>query len=1226
MAEGTNVGSVSLGVEIDANFSTQLNKMTDKIASQLSNAFKKVAKGNFLGKKVSKDLEQSMTALSESIKYQMDMVGINLEQSMSRVDFMLEKTTSTVDKTLNSMVEGINTAIDKILEKLKSLESSAQNTTSKMSNTSIGAVSVPTPRGPPIKATKEDLLIQKDMLNDQSNQIDEQVNMLRNKLNQITEEYSKIEARASKSIFAQKSMLKELSSQIEAQIADLNHRYDSLTNEFDSKSIGMKGSTRDKKVAEIDKTFYSIQKLENKLSSINSKFEELDRKEVDFKDKNAKKAEQEVVKLKSAIHKLENKLGDIGYKSEVLDRQILKIEQDSTTSANKQVSNNTKISTSIDKLRTKIASLGNTLRTVNNSPLSKPLKGMAKMTAYPFKKVTGGFKKIGKSAYDTGQLGSRGMNVLDKSFWKVFKKILILGVMTKALKGFMGYIGGTLMANENFRNSLATTKLNLAAAFQPIIDIIIPALVNLMDVLAKVTGYMAAFVATMFGTTYKASVEGVRKLKEQTDAYKELGKSSKSASSKVDKAVKKMKGSLAGFDEVNTLTIKDDTVENKEDLNNGSGGWQNAAMTEIGDTSHFDKFKKILDGLFKPFQDSWRNEGVNTIAAAKYAFNELMELAKSVGKSIYEVWTNGTGTELLDSLQRNLQNILLLIGDVAKSFREAWNDEGRGTQIIQNIGDGLVNLSHMFESIGVSLRVVWAQVGDEIAVNCLTIFENVTHLFSEIPKIFKEAWDKNQIGTEFLTHIGEGFNNLLGLISQVTGALDGLWAKFGPAITDTVMQCLNATAGLFESMTIGFRGVWDNGGQHLFESIGRLATRIFELAGRIYSEFIAPITGSLAEILGPALGKILDLVAGVLDKFSELIEWLLKDGNPAFEILGAIIMGVCGAMMAYRLKILAVEVATKLLSKTTTIATTVSGLFSKALAFICTPAGAITLAIGGIIAIGVLLYKHWDEIGPRLGKIWESVKKFFGDIKNRAVEFVKNFIKGLLDFFSNLVNYMGDGIGKVLMVVTNFLARFLRAGLDLVINIAKGIGNGMGNAVRAMVNVGTSIMNAIRNINLFDIGRNLLIGLWNGISSVTDWILGKLGSFCDNVVDTVCDWFGIHSPSRVFRDQIGKMIPRGMAIGIETETDKVMKAMDGLMSIPTLEQPEIAMTSDIKPKYPDFDKDEVIKEILEIIEKDNPSDSNTPVIIELDGEVIAKSTVKNINRMSRRNGKPVIIV
>ena len=75
---------------------------------------------------------------------------------------------------------------------------------------------------------------------------------------------------------------------------------------------------------------------------------------------------------------------------------------------------------------------------------------------------------------------------------------------------------------------------------------------------------------------------------------------------------------------------------------------------------------------------------------------EISELAKSVGRSLYEVWTNGTGTQMLDSIQRLLQSILLLIGDIAKSFRLAWDDEGRGTQIIQNIADGIINTNQFF--------------------------------------------------------------------------------------------------------------------------------------------------------------------------------------------------------------------------------------------------------------------------------------------------------------------------------------------------------------------------------------------------------------------------------------------------------------------------------------------------------------------------------------------------
>lgn len=1161
MSDGT-VGTVKLGVELDADISKSLNKVTDTISSKIKSMFETPEGATKIGEAFTKSMEKSMA---------------KLDKTLAGVDDTMEKTVSKVDIALQKMINGLSKAVDVLMEKLKALNLQQINPKPDVVPDVSGKVSIPQPRAPPVKT---DIKADTQYYQEQMQIIQEMIYMQ--------------EAAAD----AHVKKVKELEAQYKKTATAMKNVGGRIKEVFDPNAPGAKKLASDiaKENAAIDKIGLSVNNLNSKLAQMKRHVQGIDEK--------ASKATTGVAKA--------------------------------TAKANSSVT----------------SAIGKST--------SRAFRRIGGAMMLPFKPTIKGFKKVGDAAHNAGMRGAKGFNTLDKSFWRVFRKLFILGTITKILKGFTSYIGDALMANDSFRASLSTTKLNLAAAFQPIMDIIIPALVNFMAVIAKATGYMAAFVATMFGTTYKASVEGARQLQAQKDAYKAMSKESQKTAGKVKKAAKEMQGALAGFDEINTLTIK----SNVEDVSRpDESGWANAATTEIGDTSKFDKFKDILKGIFKPFQESWDNEGQNTINAFKYAMGEISELAKSVGRSLYEVWTNGTGTEMLDSIQRLLQNILYLIGDIAKSFRLAWDDEGRGTQIIQNIADGIINTINLFESITASIREVWKAVGDEIAVNCLDILNNVTHLFAEIPKTFKESWDKNQIGTEFLMHIGDGFNNLLGLISDVTKAMDDMWAKFGPSITDTVMQCMNATGGLFESMTIGFRGVWDNGGAHLFESIWRLGTRLFELAGKIYSEFIAPTAGRFLEILGPAIGKVLDIIASLLDKFSELIEWLLQDGNPAFEILGATITSVGIMFLGYKAKILAVDVATKLFTKTTAIATTVSGAFSKAIAFLCTPMGLAAAAIGAIIAIGILLYKHWDKIGPEIKKIWEGIKtacvniftsigKFISDTWNSIVKGVTDFgtkifkglgdlvakiLKGAADFMKNIIDWYinlwgkifqlcGEGVAKVLQAVINFFGRFLNAGCDLVKHIAKGIGNTMHNAVSAMANVGKNIYNAIKNINLFNIGKNLIQGLWNGISSVTDWILDKLGGFCDSVVDTVKDWFGIASPSKVFKNEIGKWIPRGMAIGIEAETDKVSKAMDGLMEIPALRQPELSFMGEPRPPQPP-DRDSIVKEIIDLMySKDDDKDPQPKpihVTLEVDGEVIGKKSVEYIDDVQRRIGRPV---
>lgn len=1160
-----NIGTVKLGVELDADISKSLNKVADTISSKIKSLFETPEGATKIGEAFTKSMEKSMD---------------RVEKVMSNVDTTMEQTVNKVDAALQKMINGISKAVGILIEKLKALNLQQINPKPDVIPDVSDKISIPQPRAPPVKTG-----IKADMqyYQDQIAIIQETINLQEAAASQHVKRVKQLEAQYKKTATTMKN--------VGGQIKEV----------FDANAPGAK-----KLASDIAKENAAIDKIGLSINNLNSKLGQTERHMKTLQDK----------------------------------------ASTATNGVNKAVS---KASTQINsKLR------GASVRA---------FKGIRKAMLLPFKPTILGFRKVGDAAHNAGMRGAKGFNTLDKSFWKVFKRLFIIGVISKMLRGLTGYIGDALMANEQYRASLDTVKLNLAAAFQPIMDVIIPALTKLMAWLAKATGYMAAFIATMFGTTYKASVEGARQLNAQTTAYKEMSKQSQKTASKVKKSAKEMIGSLAGFDEINTINLKTNSDDASADESKPPS-WTTAATTQIGDTSKFDKFKKILEGIFKPFQESWANEGQNTINAFKYAMGEISELAKSVGRSLYEVWTNGTGTEMLDSIQRLLQNISLLIGDIARSFRLAWDDGGRGTQIIQNIADGIVNTIQLFESITGSIREVWGVIGNDIAVNCLDIVKNVTHLFAEIPKTFKEAWDKNKIGTEFLQHIGDGFNNLLKLVSQVTESLDGLWAKFGPAIADTVMQCLEATSGLFESMTIGFRGVWDNGGNHLFESIGRLATRLFELAGRIYSDFIAPVAGKFLEILGPAIGKVLDIIASLLDKFSELIEWILQEGNPAFDLLCGALAGAGAALLTYKGYLLATSIAQAGLGTilSTNLAPAIE-LVTKAFAFICSPIGAVTLAIGAAVAIAVVLWKNWDKIGPAITKIWENIKtacvniftsigKFISDTWDKIVKGITDFggkvikgladlvmkiLKGTVDFatnihnwyvqlWANLLKYCIEGISKILSAIVNFFSRFLNAGCDLVRHIARGISNTMHSAVTAMANVGRSIYNAIRKISLFNIGKNLIQGLWNGISSVTDWILDKLGGFCDSVVDKVKDWFGIASPSKVFKNEIGKWIPRGMAIGIEAETDKVSKAMDGLMEIPALRQPELSFMGEPRPPQPP-DKDSIVKEILEIMnggdDDKNPQPKPIHVTLEVDGEVIGKKSVEYIDDVQKRIGRPV---
>lgn len=124
-----------------------------------------------------------------------------------------------------------------------------------------------------------------------------------------------------------------------------------------------------------------------------------------------------------------------------------------------------------------------------------------------------------------------------------------------------------------------------------------------------------------------------------------------------------------------------------------------------------------------------------------------------------------------------------------------------------------------------------------------------------------------------------------------------------------------------------------------------------------------------------------------------------------------------------------------------------------------------------------------------------------------------------------------------------------------------GVWDGMWYAVKStfdITKIGEKIIGAFKDFfgihspsTVFadEIGDNLVKGLWNGISGSKDWLIEKIGGFTDSVVDTFKNFFGIESPSKVFRDEVGAFLAQGIGVGFTNEMDKVTKEMQN--SLPT---------------------------------------------------------------------------
>lgn len=175
------------------------------------------------------------------------------------------------------------------------------------------------------------------------------------------------------------------------------------------------------------------------------------------------------------------------------------------------------------------------------------------------------------------------------------------------------------------------------------------------------------------------------------------------------------------------------------------------------------------------------------------------------------------------------------------------------------------------------------------------------------------------------------------------------------------------------------------------------------------------------------------------------------------------------------------------------------------------PIALVVVAIAGLVTAFVVLWNKSEAFRNFWTGLWDGIKKAV----SAAIDFVKNNWKDIILFITN-------PIAGAIKLLYNLNPKF-RAWVDNLISQVKAW---FGNMV--------------------SVGKNIVEGLWKGIINTKDWLLNKIKSFAHTITQGIKDFFGIHSPSKVMRDEVGKMIALGIAEGIEDNRTEVEKVLDEL--------------------------------------------------------------------------------
>ena len=361
--------------------------------------------------------------------------------------------------------------------------------------------------------------------------------------------------------------------------------------------------------------------------------------------------------------------------------------------------------------------------------------------------------------------------------------------------------------------------------------------------------------------------------------------------------------------------------------------------------------------------------------------------------------------------------------------------------------------------------------------------------------------------------------------ADVTQAIHVIQENMGIAGTTakeastTIQGSLNSVKGAWENLLVGMTNPnadFDTLIQNLVDSI---ATAGENLLPAIEQALIG--VSELIDSLFPLIAqKIPDLIVQVLPQ-------LISAGT---GIVTSLVTGIQQNLPA--LVQGAIQIVTQLL-------TTLLSLLPQLLDM------GVQILMQLVIGIGQALPELIPQAVNAVTTIVENLIDNLDLIIEAGMQLLIGLAEGLINAIPQLIEKIPIIIDKLLNAIIENLPKLVEMGVELVVKLAVGLVQAIPTLVGKIPQLISSVLNAIGKLPgmVIDIGKNIVQGIWNGISGAASWLWNKITGWCSSIFDGIKSFFGIHSPSKLFADDVGKMLGLGIGEGFDDSLSSVYKEM-----------------------------------------------------------------------------------
>lgn len=788
------------------------------------------------------------------------------------------------------------------------------------------------------------------------------------------------------------NQLSSSNGRLEAQLLNLTAKYERLKQKW----VELAGSDYDSPQlvsleAQIISTANTIDKLQEKINKtadettekVKEKLAEIGKYNISAEP--AERLRQEIELVNTQMDLLQKKWQELSAAepSDKINSELLSVEKQIISTQNK-----------LDRLRSKMSDLSTPVAGPVTEHIDEAIGKTSRAADRAGKRIK---KSFGSAFGHITSVGGKATSALSRRFAvfsrsagaavkpvvklgtalkNTFRRVFLMAGIYAAFRSLKEGLSEAAEANEEFSKSLNDVKANLAIAFTPILQAIMPALNTLMSGLAAVTKQIAGFIAGLFGMTYKQAAEATKKLKATTDA------------------AKKAKLALAGIDEMNILSSDDD------DSKSNSIDFSDLDMSEPKLPDWAERLKEAIkagdwNGVGKLLADRV-NAALDIIdwdAAERKAVAGVSKICDGINGFIDNINWHKLG----ENIAGGINTVTAVINTLADKIH--WENLGRNIAKGLNSAIAKIKWGQLGRALAAKIRILtdllygfvtefnWENLGKGIGEAVNGWFSGID--FGKIGKTVSEGL-KGIFATVSAVLRTVRFRDIGSRIADLINNIDiaGILSKAAETLSYAAKAVLDLAIGIFENTD------WSRLGKQIISAVTGVITAI-DWSGIIRGAF---------ELLGAAIGaqkalaeslyqKIFELLAGAWDTVKNYFQEKIEEcgGN----IISGVFKGIRDALA---------DVGTWIKNN---IFTPFMDGFKKAFGIhspskvMATMGGYIIDGLYNGIANGIKRIKEiFTEMRGAIETVFERVPEWFGEKFTAAYERIKDAFRFIGSWFS----------------------------------------------------------------------------------------------------------------------------------------------------------------------------------------------------------------------------------